>query len=358
MSFIEPCIWKTAESFMFRGNLTAPVGMTSMNLKDSSILVTGAGGFIGSHLVEGLLKSGANVRAFVRYTSEGRTGNLKYIDGEHENLEIVMGDLKDPYACRAAMKDVDIVFHLASIISIPYSYKNPREYFDNNVYFILNILQAAQELGTKAVIHTSTSEVYGTAEKIPISESHPLKAQSPYSASKIAADKIAESFYRAFDSPVVTIRPFNTYGPRQSVRAVVPTIITQALGQKTILLGDLRPTRDFLYVKDTVRGFIEVAEKVENLFGMTINLGTGVEVTIEKLVQMITKVTESSAKVVFDATRIRPTKSEVSRLCADVSLAKKHIGWKPEMKLEDGLRETVQWYRNYLSFYKPEEGYV
>lgn len=338
--------------------MTAHVGMTSMNLKDSSILVTGAGGFIGSHLVEGLLKTGANVRAFIRYTSEGRIGNLKYIDGENENLEIVMGDLKDPYACKNAMKDIDIVFHLASVISIPYSYKNPREYFDNNVYFILNILQAAQELDTKAVIHTSTSEVYGTAEKVPISETHPLKAQSPYSASKIAADKVAESFYRAFDSPVVTIRPFNTYGPRQSVRAVIPTIITQALSQKAVLLGDLRPTRDFLYVKDTVRGFIEIAENAEKLFGMTLNLGTGIEVSIEKLAQMIIKVTESSAKVVFDATRIRPTKSEVNRLCADISLAKKHLNWNPEVKLEDGLRETVQWYRNYLSFYKPEEGYL
>ncbi|MFX1483539.1 MAG: GDP-mannose 4,6-dehydratase [Promethearchaeota archaeon] len=329
-----------------------------MTLENSSVLVTGAGGFIGSHLTEELVKMGVNVRAFIRYTSGGGKGNLRYIDHEKENLEVFMGDLKDPYACREAMKDIDYVFHLASVISIPYSYRNPREYFENNVFFILNILQAAQELGTKAVIHTSTSEVYGTAEKVPIHESHPLKAQSPYSASKIAADKVAESFYRSFDSPVVTVRPFNTYGPRQSIRAVIPTIITQALDEKNILLGDMRPTRDFLYVSDTVRGFLEIARNVENLFGETLNLGTGVEISIEKLAQIITNVTQSQAKIVFDATRIRPTKSEVNRLCADTSRIKKLIGWKPEIKLEDGLKETVQWYQNYLEFYKPSKGYL
>ena len=329
-----------------------------MILENSSVLVTGAGGFIGSHLVEELIKIGANVRAFVRYTSGGNEGNLRYVDHSVDNLEVFMGDLKDPYACREAMKDVDYVFHLASVISIPYSYRNPREYFENNVFFILNILQAAQELGTKAVIHTSTSEVYGTAEKIPISESHPLKAQSPYSASKIAADKIAESFYRSFDIPVVTVRPFNTYGPRQSIRAVIPTIITQALGQKNILLGDVRPTRDFLFVNDTVKGFLEIARNAEKLYGETLNLGTGVEITIEKLAQTICKVADSKAEVVFDATRIRPTKSEVNRLCADVSKVKKSLGWKPEIDLETGLKDTVQWYQNFLSFYKPSKGYM
>ena len=329
-----------------------------MTLENSSVLVTGAGGFIGSHLVEELVKLGANVRAFIRYTSSGAKGNLRYTDFSEDNLEIFMGDLKDPYACREAMKDVDYVFHLASVISIPYSYRNPREYFENNVFFILNILQAAQELGTKAVIHTSTSEVYGTAEKVPINESHPLKAQSPYSASKIAADKVAESFYRSFDTPVVTLRPFNTYGPRQSIRAVIPTIITQALSQKNILLGDVRPTRDFLYVSDTVRGFIEVARNAEKLFGETLNLGTGVEISIEKLAKLISEVTQTKAQLVFDASKIRPTKSEVNRLCADVSKAKKMIDWKPEVSLEDGLKETVQWYQNYLSFYKPTKGYM
>ncbi len=329
-----------------------------MTLEKASVLVTGAGGFIGSHLVEELLKMGANVRAFVRYTSSGHLGNLRYVDDSAENLEIVMGDLKDPYACKNAMQDVDYVFHLASVISIPYSYRNPREYFENNVFFILNILQAAQELGTKAVIHTSTSEVYGTAEQVPIPESHPLKAQSPYSASKIAADKVAESFFRAFDSPVVTVRPFNTYGPRQSVRAVIPTIITQALSQKAILLGDTRPTRDFMYIEDTVRAFIEVATKAEKLFGKTLNFGTGIEVSIEELVNAIRTVTQTNAKVVFDATRIRPTKSEVNRLCADISLARKLLKWTPKIALEDGLKETVHWYGNYLSFYKPSKGYM
>ncbi len=329
-----------------------------MTLEKASVLVTGASGFIGSHLVEELLKMGANVRAFVRYTSSGHLGNLRYVDDSAENLEIVMGDLKDPYACKNAMQDVDYVFHLASVISIPYSYRNPREYFENNVFFILNILQAAQELGTKAVIHTSTSEVYGTAEQVPIPESHPLKAQSPYSASKIAADKAAESFYRAFDSPVLIVRPFNTYGPRQSIRAVIPTIITQALNQKVILLGDTRPTRDFMYIEDTVSAFIEAANNAENLFGKTLNFGTGVEVSIENIVNTIRKITQSNAKVVFDATRIRPTKSEVSRLCADVSLAKKLLKWKSKVALEDGLSKTIQWYKNYLSFYKPSQGYV
>ena len=328
-----------------------------MNLEESSILVTGAGGFIGSHLVEKLLSLGANVTAFVRYTSSGQLGNLRYVDTSVDNLTIFMGDLKDPYACRKAMEGIDYVFHLGAVISIPYSYVNPREYFDNNVFSILNILQAVDDLGTKAVIHTSTSEVYGTAEIVPIPESHPLKGQSPYSASKIAADKIVESFYRSFNAPVVTVRPFNTYGPRQSVRAVIPTILTQALSQKSILLGDIRPTRDFLYVKDTINGFLEIARSAEKLFGETLNIGTGVETSIENLVNLICELTETSAKVVFDASRIRPTKSEVNRLCADVSKVKKQLKWKPSYSLKDGLSETIQWYRNYLSFYKPSEGY-
>jgi NAD dependent epimerase/dehydratase len=329
-----------------------------MNLEESTILVTGAGGFIGSHLTEELLRLGANVRAFVRYTSGGQIGNLKYVDQSSDNLKIFMGDLKDPYACRTALKDVNYVFHLASVISIPYSYINPREYFDNNLYPILNILQAAQDLDIEAVIHTSTSEVYGSAEIVPIPETHPLKAQSPYSASKIAADKVVESFYRTFDSPVVTVRPFNTYGPRQSIRAVIPTVITQALSKEVILLGDSRPTRDFLYVKDTVNGFIEIAKEARRLFGKTLNLGTGVEVSIEKIVTLIKQISDSKAKVVFDATRIRPTKSEVDRLCADTKLVKKELKWKPKLTLEEGLTETIAWYRNFLSSYEPSQGYM
>lgn len=321
-------------------------------------MVTGAGGFIGSHLVENLLPICNSVRAFIRYTSGGNVGNLRYVDDTNEKLEIFMGDLKDPYACKRAMEDVDYVFHLASVISVPYSYINPREYFENNVFFILNILQAAMELGTKAVIHTSTSEVYGTAEMVPIPETHPLKAQSPYSASKIAADKVVESFYRSFDCPVVTIRPFNTYGPRQSVRAVIPTIIQQAINQEAILLGDTRPTRDFLNVQDTIIGFIKAAKKADKIKGMTINLGTGTETTIGEVAQKIREIVGTSSKVVFDASRIRPAKSEVERLCADVSLAKKMLGWKAEISLEDGLKECVQWYSEMLSPDKPPQGYV
>jgi len=329
-----------------------------MKINESSFLVTGAGGFIGSHLTEELVKLGANVRAFVRYTSSGQTGNLRYLDVSGDNLEIVMGDMKDPYAVKAAMEGMEYVVHLASVISIPYSYRNPREYFDNNVYSILNILQAARELETKAVIHTSTSEVYGTAEVVPIPETHPLKAQSPYSASKIAADKLVESFFRSYDSPVVTVRPFNTFGPRQSIRAVIPTIITQALSQKAILLGDTRPTRDFLFVKDTIGGILRIISESDRLFGRTLNLGTGIETPIADVAEKIRTLCGSSAKVVFDAARIRPTKSEVNRLCADTTLARELLNWKPTYSLEDGLKETIQWYRNYLSFYKPSEGYM
>jgi dTDP-glucose 4,6-dehydratase len=329
-----------------------------MKLEESSILVTGAGGFIGSHLVEKLVSLGSEVTAFIRYTSSGNIGNLKYIDKSVDNLEIFMGDLKDPYACRKAMKGKDFVFHLGSLISIPYSYINPREYFDNNVNSILNIMQAANDFGTHAVIHTSTSEVYGTAEIVPIPESHPLKGQSPYSASKIAADKVVESFYRSFDTPVVTVRPFNTYGPRQSIRAVVPTIITQALSQKAILLGDIRPTRDFLYVKDTISGFIAIARSAEKIFGETLNLGTGVETSIEELANLISELSETNAKVVFDASRIRPTKSEVSRLCADVSKSRQILKWEPSISIKDGLSDTIQWFKNFLSFYKPSQGYM
>jgi dTDP-glucose 4,6-dehydratase len=334
------------------------VRVRDMKLEGSSVLVTGAAGFIGSHLVEELAGIGATVRAFVRYTSGGGLGNLHYVDTSHGNIEILMGDLKDPDACKASMKDIDCVFHLGSLISIPYSYIHPREYFENNVFSTLNILQAARDLDTGAIIHTSTSEVYGSAEKVPISETHPLKAQSPYSASKIAADKLAESFHLSFDSPVVTVRPFNTYGPRQSVRAVVSTIITQALSQKAILLGDTRPTRDFLYVKDTVAGFLAAARNAEKAFGSVVNLGTGVETSIEQLAKKVIEITQTRSEVVFDASRIRPTKSEVSRLCADVTRAKKLLKWKAGFTLEEGLRETVQWFQNRMASYNPPQGYV
>lgn len=334
------------------------LGSVKMNLEDASVLVTGAGGFIGSHLVENLVSMGADVKAFIRYTSSGKLGNLQYVDRSADNLEILMGDLKDPYACKRAMEGIDYVFHLASVISVPYSFVNPREYFLNNVFFILNILEASMELDTKAVIHTSTSEVYGSAEKVPISETHPLKAQSPYAASKIAADKVAESFYKSFDCPVTTIRPFNTYGPRQSVRAVIPTIITQAISQKAILLGDTRPTRDFLNVKDTIAGLVKAARNIDRIKGMVINLGTGTEITIGHLAKRICEIVGTNSEIVFDASRMRPTKSEVNRLCADVSLAKKMLGWEAKISLEEGLKECVQWYGQMLSLYEPPQGYL
>jgi len=329
-----------------------------LNLSESSILVTGAAGFIGSHLTEHLLNIGANVRAFVRYNSDGHLGNLKFIEPFPENFEIFFGDLKNPDAVSQAMKNVDVVFNLASIVSIPYSYVNPREYFDNNIYFILNILEAAKTLGTKSVIHVSTSEVYGTAEKVPISESHPLKGQSPYSASKIGSDMVAMSFYRSFDSPVVTVRPFNTYGPRQSERAVIPTIIAQALEGEAILLGDVRPTRDFNYVSDTVDGMIAAATKGSKVFGEVVNLGSGVEVTIKDVAEEIIKITKTEARLVFDAAKVRPAKSEVQRLCADSSKAEKLLGWKSKVTLKEGLELTIEWFREHHSSQKSAKGYV
>jgi dTDP-glucose 4,6-dehydratase len=320
--------------------------------------VTGAAGFIGSHLTEHLLKTGAKVRAFVRYNSDGYLGNLNYIEPFPDNLEIFFGDMKNPDAVHHAMKDVDIVFNLASIVSIPYSYVNPREYFDNNIYFILNILEAAKTLGTQSVIHVSTSEVYGTAEKVPISESHPLKGQSPYSASKIGADMVAMSFFRSFDSPVVTVRPFNTYGPRQSERAVIPTIIAQALEGKAVLLGDVRPTRDFNYVEDTVNSMIAAATKSSKVFGEVINIGSGVEVTIKEVADQIIELVETDAQVVFDAGKMRPAKSEVQRLCADSTKAQNLLGWKSTVSLKEGLESTIDWYRKYHSSRKGAKGFV
>jgi len=329
-----------------------------LKLSDSSVLVTGSAGFIGSHLTDYLLKEGARVRAFVRYSSDGYLGNLKYLQPFPDNLEIFFGDLRNPDAVREAMNGVDCVFNLASIVSIPYSYRNPREYFDNNLYFILNILEAAKDLGTAAVVHISTSEVYGTAERVPIDEKHPLKGQSPYSASKIGADKVAESFYRSFDSPVITIRPFNTYGPRQSERAVIPTIILQALHNKAILLGDVRPTRDFNFVDDTVRGIAMAAERIEKAFGEVINIGSCVEVTIEEVANQILELTESDANIVFNASKVRPTKSEVQRLCADASKAKKLLGWESTITLREGLKRTIQWYKEHHLGHQKDLGHV
>ncbi|MFX0051253.1 MAG: GDP-mannose 4,6-dehydratase [Candidatus Hermodarchaeota archaeon] len=327
-----------------------------MNWKNSQVLVTGAAGFIGSHLVEHLMDLGAEVRAFVRYTSSGKIGNLEFIKNR-ENMEIFYGDLKDPYSVKKALKGVRFVFHLASLISIPYSYTNPREYFDNNITFILNILQGIEEEGVDFVVHTSTSEVYGTAQYVPIDEKHPLVGQSPYSASKIGADKVVESFYLSFNSPVAILRPFNTFGPRQTTRAIIPTIIIQLLRGGNVFLGDITTTRDFLYVKDSVRGFTKMVEKRSTIQGKTINIGTGREVEIETVARYLTDLINPKAEILLDKSKIRPKKSEVRQLCADITLAKECLDWIPKYDLKRGLEETVDWMKENIDYYSQTKSF-
>lgn len=328
-----------------------------MNWEGKKALVTGAGGFIGSHLVQHLIELGVEVRSFIRYTSHGNIGNLQFVPN-HEEIEIFYGDLKDPYAVQRALKDIDYVFHLAALISIPYSYVNPREYFENNVKSILNILQATEEIGTEFIVHTSTSEVYGTAQYVPIDEKHPLTGQSPYSASKIAADKVVESFYLSYDSPVSILRPFNNYGPRQSSRAVIPTIISQLLHGQDLNLGDITTSRDFLYVKDTVRGFTHVVERSDVTQGKTINIGTGNEMTIEDVAKLLIAKINPKKTILLDSSKLRPKKSEVRRLCADISLAKKILDWRPSFTFEQGLEETIDWMKDKKSLYSQKQMYL
>lgn len=313
------------------------------------VLVTGADGFIGSHLTEELVKRGYDTKAFVYYNSFNSWGWLDSSPKDIKNsIEIFSGDIRDSYGVKEAMKDCDVVLHLAALIAIPYSYHSPDTYVDTNIKGTLNVLQAAKELNIKKVVHTSTSEVYGTAQYVPIDEKHPLQGQSPYSATKIGADEIAMSFYRSFDTPVGIIRPFNTYGPRQSARAVIPTIITQiAFGIETIKLGALSPTRDFNYVIDTVNGFISFMES-ENSIGETINVGSNYEVSIGETVELISKVLDKKVKIVSDENRIRPEKSEVERLWADNTKAKELLKWEPQFGgkegLKKGLKETAEWF--------------
>jgi dTDP-glucose 4,6-dehydratase len=317
------------------------------------ILVTGAGGFIGSHLVEELVKRGNEVRAFVRYTSSSSAGNLAYLpDASRREIKIISGDIRDPDAVRSAADGCDIIFHLAASIAIPYSYVHPREVLETNLMGTLNVLTAARDLKVGRVIHTSTSEVYGTAQSVPIDERHPLQGQSPYSASKIAADKLAESFYRSFGIPVAVVRPFNTYGPRQSDRAVIPAIIAQGLMKNEIKLGALEPSRDFTYVADTVRGFIRIAE-VDEALGEEINLGTGRAISIGELVRMICALLgKESFQVIEESARLRPKTSEVWRLEADNSKAKRLLGWEPNVALSRGLKETIGWMSQHLDLYR------
>jgi len=319
------------------------------------VLVTGAGGFIGSHLAEELVRRGASVRAMVHYNSRNDWGNLELLpDDVRKKLEIIRGDIRDPFFTKKAVEGCDVVFHLAALIAIPYSYIAPRDFVDTNVSGTLNILQACLETSVKKVVHTSTSEVYGTAIYTPIDENHPLQGQSPYSATKIAADKIAESYYRSFDLPVATIRPFNTFGPRQSARAVIPTIVTQILSAKDkIQLGLLTPVRDFTYVKDTVEGFIKVAESKKSV-GEVINTGTGRGVTIDELARLIMNLVGKEVKIERDKRRLRPPKSEVMALICANKKAKKLLGWAPRYSLKDGLKETIEFIRKHIEEYKAD----
>ncbi len=321
------------------------------------VLITGSDGFIGSHLTERLVRDGYHVKAFVCYNSLNSWGWLDTINQRVlEELEVISGDVRDPNVIRSVIKDVDVVYHLAALIAIPFSYYSPDSYIDTNVKGTLNVLQASRDFGVERILVTSTSEVYGTAQYIPITEEHPRQPQSPYSASKIGADSIAESFYRSFDLPVTIVRPFNTYGPRQSARAVIPTIIMQLLnGSDIIKLGDLKPTRDFLYVKDTVEGFIEI-EKCYELVGEDVNIATESEISIGDLAQTIIDQINNKASIVTDEKRIRPDKSEVYRLYGSNKKLKKLTNWSQKYSLEKGLSETINWFKNpeNLRQYKPD----
>jgi dTDP-glucose 4,6-dehydratase len=323
----------------------------TLNFENKQVLVTGAGGFIGSELVKQLQMQGAQVRAFLRYTSQAEKGLLKYFtQSTQDALELVFGDLRDPDAVQCAAQGMDIIFHLGALISIPYSYVHPVEVVQSNVIGTLNVLQACRAVGCR-LVHTSTSEVYGTAQVVPIDEGHPLQGQSPYSASKIGADKLVESYYRAFDVKAVTVRPFNTYGPGQSARAVIPTIITQALTRDEIHLGNLDARRDFTYLSDTVDGFIR-AGLADEAVGETINLGYGEDISIGELVNLVVALVGRPLKVVVDEERLRPEKSEVMRLQSDNAKARAMLGWEPKINFRQGLQQTIAWVREHIDLYR------
>lgn len=326
-----------------------------MNLSKKRVLVTGADGFIGSHLVEELLAQGCEVRAFTFYNSFNSWGWLDTFPKDTlKKIEIFTGDIRDPHGIRKAMENVQVVFHLAALIAIPFSYHSPDTYIDTNIKGTLNVLQAARQLETEKVLVTSTSEVYGSAQYIPIDEKHPFQGQSPYSASKIGADRIAESFYRSFNLPVTIVRPFNTYGPRQSARAFIPTVITQLLaGKKEINLGSLNPTRDMNYVKDIVKGFTAIAQS-DKTTGEEINIASQTEMSMEKMACEIMTQMNVDAKIVSDSQRIRPEKSEVMRLCGSHEKIRRLTDWKPQHSFQEGLKETIAWFRENLNRYKPD----
>jgi NAD dependent epimerase/dehydratase len=318
------------------------------------VLVTGAGGFIGSHLTERLVSEGARVRAFVRYNSRGVEGLLGLLPRDlYRELHVISGDLRDGDAVRAAVRGVDVVFHLGALIAIPYSYLHPREVIETNVAGTTNVLMAAREHSIDRVVHTSTSEVYGTAQYVPIDETHPLQGQSPYSASKIGADKIAESFYRSFGTPVAIMRPFNTYGPRQSARAVIPAIISQALASDEIRLGALDPMRDFTFVDDTVEGFLRTGT-YDSAVGQEVNIGAGECISIGELARKILVLVERDLPIVCEPARLRPSKSEVMRLHADTQRARELLDWEPRVTLDEGIRRTIDWIKANLARYRPD----
>jgi NAD dependent epimerase/dehydratase len=319
-----------------------------------NVLVTGAGGFIGSHLTERLVEIGSKIKVIVRYNSRSDWGLLEMLPKEKlDEIEVIMGDLRDGDAVRNAVKDVDTIFHLGSLIAIPYSYVHPRETIETNIIGTLNVLTAARENGVGKVIHVSTSEVYGTAQYVPIDEKHPLQGQSPYSASKIGADMIAESFYRSFGVPVTIIRPFNTFGPRQSARAVIPTIISQALTQEQICLGALHPTRDYTYIEDIINAFMKIAESSSSI-GDVINIGSNFEISIGDIAEKVVSIIGKDKKVLADPRRIRPQKSEVERLWCDNTKARKLLSWEPKVSFEDGLKMTIAWISDNINLYKSE----
>lgn len=322
------------------------------NWKNKKVLITGAGGFIGSHLSERLVAEGAQVKVFIRYNSRGDRGMLEFVPKEvADNIEIVMGDIRDAQGIRSAVKGSEIIFHLAALTGVPYSYIHPGDVIENNIYGILNILEAAREFDFEKIVHTSTSEVYGTAQYTPVDEKHPLEARSPYSASKISADKLAESFYISFGIPVATVRPFNCYGPRQSARTIMPTIITQALKGGEVYLGATSSVKDFTFVKDTVDGFVKTAESKKSA-DQAINIGTGVGISIKDLADKTVKIIGKNNKIIFDAKRVRPKLSEAIEIIADNKKAKELLSWEPKISLEEGLKETIAWYEQKSDIYK------
>jgi NAD dependent epimerase/dehydratase len=312
-------------------------------MQGQSVLVTGAGGFIGGHLVERLVREGARVRGFCRYNSRDDRGTIDWLEPDIQaEIDVTMGDLRDLESVARAVQGVEVVFHLGAQIAIPYSYVNPRDFFETNVLGSLNVAQAALEYSVRRVVHTSTSEVYGTAQTVPIDERHPLEAQSPYAASKIGADKLMDSFNRAHELPVVIVRPFNTYGPRQSARAVIPTIVTQALEGHRVRLGSLEPRRDLTYIDDTTAAFV-IAAQCDNVIGRTIQLGTGTAVAVGEIVELVGELLGKKLEVETDAARIRPPDSEVQLLLSDPSLIQTLCRWEPQVSLREGLSATIAW---------------